>query len=147
MPILQYIKGSAVNPIIKPAIIAHICNNIGGWGKGFVLALSSKWKQPEKEYRKLKEYILGNVQFVSVEDGIIVANMIAQHDIKPTNGEPPIRYDALKTCLVKVYEKAIETNSIVCGPKFGSGLAGGDWNKIEQIILEAMKTSTCIYYL
>ncbi|MEV6001124.1 Appr-1-p processing protein, partial [Streptomyces griseomycini] len=24
-------------------VIAHVCNDIGGWGKGFVLAVSRRW--------------------------------------------------------------------------------------------------------
>lgn len=38
-----YLKGDATNPIAKGnKIIAHICNDAGGWGKGFVLAISRK---------------------------------------------------------------------------------------------------------
>ena len=33
-------------------VIAHICNDGGGWGKGFVLAVSARWPEPEREYRK-----------------------------------------------------------------------------------------------
>lgn len=32
--------------------ITHICNNIGGWGKGFVMALSKRYPQAEKAYRE-----------------------------------------------------------------------------------------------
>ena len=48
-----YIKGDATSPI-SPGnkIITHICNDIGGWGKGFVLALSKKWKVTEEADRK-----------------------------------------------------------------------------------------------
>lgn len=44
-----YIKGDATSPI-SPGnkIITHICNDIGGWGKGFVLALSKNGKLPKK---------------------------------------------------------------------------------------------------
>jgi hypothetical protein len=31
--------------------IAHVCNDRGGWGKGFVMAISQRWPQPEMEYR------------------------------------------------------------------------------------------------
>jgi hypothetical protein len=31
-------------------LIAHICNDIGGWGKGFVLAISIRWPQPDAAY-------------------------------------------------------------------------------------------------
>lgn len=50
---LQFIQGDATDPQAKGnRIIAHICNNLGGWGKGFVLAISERWPQPEEEYRR-----------------------------------------------------------------------------------------------
>ena len=52
MSTINYIKGDATCPQGKGnKIICHICNDVGGWGKGFVLAVSKKWKQPEAEYR------------------------------------------------------------------------------------------------
>lgn len=49
---INYIKGDATNPVgDEPKIIVHVCNDIGGWGKGFVMALSNKWKEPETQYR------------------------------------------------------------------------------------------------
>ena len=73
-----FLKGDATSPNMEGIkIIAHICNDIGGWGKGFVLALSKRWQQPEKEYRKwFKEglkFHLGGVQFVQVRVDILVA--------------------------------------------------------------------------
>ncbi len=50
---IKYIKGDATSPQAKGTkIIAHICNDLGGWGKGFVLAISKRWKEPESSYRK-----------------------------------------------------------------------------------------------
>lgn len=54
-----YLKGDATNPQTEGnKIIAHICNDLGGWGKGFVLAISRRWKKPENEYRKCMFMIL-----------------------------------------------------------------------------------------
>ncbi len=136
---IKYIKGDATNPIGDGnKIIIHVCNDIGGWGRGFVLALSNRWSKPEEEYLNWYEsnvnFELGEVQFVQVEDDLWVANMIAQHNIIPINNIPPIRYEAVKECLKKVAIKAKELNASVHAPRFGSGLAGGDWNKIEELI-------------
>ena len=41
---LNIIKGDATKPEglgEKPIIIPHVCNNIGGWGSGFVVALNN----------------------------------------------------------------------------------------------------------
>lgn len=63
---ILYIKGDATAPIGSGVkVITHICNDIGGWGKGFVLALSKKWKMPEEAYRQWyksqEEFTLGAV--------------------------------------------------------------------------------------
>lgn len=51
MPI-QYTTGDATQPLADGAkIICHVCNDIGGWGAGFVVALSRKWSEPERAYR------------------------------------------------------------------------------------------------
>ncbi|RKW18275.1 MAG: Appr-1-p processing protein, partial [Capnocytophaga sp.] len=44
---IKYIKADATFPQSEGnIIIPHICNDIGAWGKGFVLALSKRWKAP-----------------------------------------------------------------------------------------------------
>ncbi|WP_299135612.1 macro domain-containing protein [uncultured Tenacibaculum sp.] len=137
---IKYIKGNATKPIgNENKIIVHICNDIGGWGKGFVLAISKKWKKPEEEYREWykseESFKLGAVQFVKVENNLWVANLIGQHKIrKDSTGTPPIRYKAIEQGLKKVQEKAKELNASVHMPRIGCGLAGGSWDKIEPII-------------
>jgi O-acetyl-ADP-ribose deacetylase (regulator of RNase III) len=153
---IKYIIGDATNPQGEGnKIIPHVCNDKNRWGAGFVLALSRRWDAPEKVYRAEKNYVLGNVQIVQVEPDITVINMITQHDVKATfvpfakgvTAAPPIRYDALKTCLQKVNEYAKEHNATVHGPRFGAGLSGGDWNIIEQIIKETITVHVTIYDL
>lgn len=115
---ITYIKGDATCPQAKGnRIICHVCNDIGGWGKGFVLALSRLWPESEAAYRawyaagKDGAFGLGEVQFVPVEPYIWVANMVAQRGIKRGSSGPPIRYEAVETCLGKVGEKAVELSA------------------------------------
>ncbi len=141
MPDIAYIKGDATCPQAKGIkIICHVCNDIGGWGKGFVLALSKRWELPETSYRawyaagKSGGFALGVVQFVPVESYIWVANMIGQKGIKRGSSGPPIRYDAIAACLLQVAAKAHELGASVHMPRIGCGLAGGDWSKVEPLI-------------
>ena len=47
-----YLTGDATCPQARGVkVIAHVCNDLGGWGKGFVLAISERWALPEAEYR------------------------------------------------------------------------------------------------
>lgn len=49
---ITYLKDDATCPQAKGnRVICHICNDIGGWGKGFVLVLSRRWPEPEAGYR------------------------------------------------------------------------------------------------
>lgn len=149
---IQYVKGDATVPAGSGTkVIVHICNDIGKWGKGFVLAVSKHWPQPESEYRasfaRSPKPKLGDVQFVDVGDGIYVANMIGQHGIaKGTKGEPPIRYEAVRQGLEKVIAFAMQHNASVHMPRIGCGLAGGTWEKIEPIISKTLDSISVTVY-
>ena len=69
-----YLKGDTISPqasVIKT--IEHICNDIGGWSKGFVLAISKRWSEPEKAYREWNrnraknDFALGSIQIIQVK--------------------------------------------------------------------------------
>ncbi|BDD09493.1 Appr-1-p processing protein [Fulvitalea axinellae] len=138
---IKYIKGDATSPQGKGVkVIVHICNNIGGWGKGFVLAISKRWKEPEANYRKWhrerakNDFELGNVQIVQVEKYIHIVNLIGQQGIKTGSKGVPVRYEAIEAGLEKVALFAIENEASVHMPRIGCGLAGGKWNQIEPLI-------------
>lgn len=140
---IAYKTGDATRPEESPALIVHVCNNVGAWGAGFVLALSKLDKNPERAYRSWAlngidesgyRFELGSTQFCSFgKTGDVVANMIAQDNLSRRIG-PPIDYDALDDCLSDVAAYASRHNLPVVGPKFGAGIAGGDWTIIEGFI-------------
>jgi hypothetical protein len=147
---VTYVKGDATSPV-GPGVklLCHIVNNRGAWGAGFVLALSKKWKEPELIYRMSPKLKLGDVQIISVEDKIIVVNMIAQTLLRVPNhfNKIPLDYDALRKCLMAVNKIAVEYKLTVHGPRFGSGLAGGNWKVIEGMINEIILVPVYIYDL
>lgn len=135
----RYVLGDATDPYGDgKIIIAHVCNDVRAWGAGFVLALSRRWPQPERAYRKLAmqrgALKLGTVQMVPVTDRITVANMIAQHGIYAQEGVPPIRYDALEACLDIVASHAKAATASVHMPRIGCGLAGGTWDQVGPLV-------------
>jgi O-acetyl-ADP-ribose deacetylase (regulator of RNase III) len=140
---ITFVRGDATRPQAPgPNIIAHVCNDLGRWGKGFVLAITSRWAEPEQAYRKWSKdpqgFRLGAVQFVQVEEDVWIANMIGQHGLRTTGGEPPIRYGAVEECLAAVAAKAKEMGASVHMPRIGCGLAGGKWEAIEPLIVQAL---------
>jgi O-acetyl-ADP-ribose deacetylase (regulator of RNase III) len=140
MSTINYIKGDVLSPIGDgKKIIMHVVNNLGGWGKGFVVSLSKKWQEPENQYRKWyaskQDFNLGSVQFIEVDPGLYVANMLAQHGYRYNNSNPPvIKMSNLESCLRKVYTFAQENNLSIHAPKIGAGLAGLDWQDVEELI-------------
>jgi O-acetyl-ADP-ribose deacetylase (regulator of RNase III) len=143
---LYSVQGDATHPVGDgPKIIVHVVNDVGVWGAGFVLALSKRWSDLKEIYREYHQKTLGSVQFVFVEDDILVANMCAQHGLG--RHTKPIRYDALRRCLMIVNERAESIGATIHGPRFGAGLAGGDWETIESIIQEVCTVPVYIYDL
>ena len=145
MSSLTYVVGDATAPPSgAPAIIAHVCNDVGQWGRGFVLALSRRWTEPEEAYlrwhrdRADNDFGLGAVQLVRVEPGLFVANMVAQKGILPDAGIPPIRYEAVGSCLQQLAVLAARHSAIVHMPRIGCGLAGGTWDRVEPLIVERL---------
>lgn len=145
MTSIAYVTGDATNPQGDgPKIICHICNDRGVWGKGFVLALSRRWKEPEAEYRawasarRPSGFGLGAVQLVQVESSVWVASMIAQHGVGRSSFGPPIRYVAVEECLKKVADEATRLGATVHMPRIGCGLAQGRWDRIEPLIEEQL---------
>ncbi len=139
---IRYVTGDATNPLASGhKIIAHICNDIGKWGAGFVMAVSAKWpavRQSYLEWYKLKEFGLGQVLYVQVRADITIANMVAQAGIRTGSKGPPIRYDALEGCLTDVAKTAAAWTpaSSLHMPRIGCGLAGGKWSSVATILLK-----------
>lgn len=164
---IHYIKGDATQPVGDgPKLIVHICNDIGAWGAGFVMAISRKWKQPESEYRRwhlafvdhtidgsdcpTTKYIgppfrLGEIQIVNVSKETSVVNMIAQHGIGA--GWNRVVDWALEECLARVslFTRTSPIKSIHM-PKIGTGLAGANWKKdILPLIEKTMGGDIDVY--
>lgn len=151
---IEYVTGDATEPQGEgPKIIAHICNDEGAWGAGFVMALSAKCGSPERVYRHMKEWKLGSVSVANFAPNVQVANMIAQEGFGSYIGGrwvAPIRYAHLATCLIKL-RNLVAHNTSVHMPRIGCGLAGGEWDKIETlvrvILCEASNIPVTVYDL
>jgi O-acetyl-ADP-ribose deacetylase (regulator of RNase III) len=155
MSVIRFQLGDATSPSLAGnKVICHVCNDIGGWGKGFVLAISKRWPQPETAYRAWyrdrnnNDFTLGAAQLVQVEPEIWVANMIGQHGVRHDRGKPPIRYEAIESALGRVAAEAKKLQATIHMPRIGCGLAGGTWDQIEPIIQRCLCSNgieVCVY--
>jgi hypothetical protein len=130
-------------------IVPHVCNNINSFGAGFAGAVAKHYPSVKENYHLLGNSFLKNnlgyTQFVEVAKDktyghkLIFANMIAQNGTISSNNPRPLNYLALAKSMVGV-GKYIQNNFDkdsrvqIHAPKFGCGLAGGNWNFISELI-------------
>lgn len=67
---IEYLRGDATAALGSGSrILVHVCNDVGKWGKGFVLAISRRWNLPELQFKAWfrgetgQPFALGEVQF------------------------------------------------------------------------------------
>ena len=146
---LKYIVGDATNPVGNGAkIIAHIVNDAGKFGAGFSGQLSRKFPVVGSRYHNWfaglghePPFWPGTIQLIEADkdNRIYVANMLAQSGVKySTTKRDLVMYDMLRNCLSIVGIMSQGIDATVHMPMIGTGLAGGDWNKIEFIINEEL---------
>jgi|2_EtaG_2_1085320.scaffolds.fasta_scaffold32443_3 hypothetical protein len=127
-------------------VIPHVCNDVGAWGAGFVVPLGKNFPKAKSGYLDWfktgwkmggSPFLLGENQWIRINDQVSIMNMVAQkacgHD---STGRPPVRYTALSRCMQQVGSLARSLDVEIHAPAFGSDLAGGDWNFIEELIKE-----------
>jgi O-acetyl-ADP-ribose deacetylase (regulator of RNase III) len=106
----------------------------------------------------------GHIQVFAVKvhigGGIYVCNLIGQHQTgihqfhfknNVVIEYPPVLYDAITLGLLKL-RKHVEdcynyVDKSICMPRIGCGLAGGEWNKIEECIHTAFEGSEIPIYV
>ncbi len=148
---INYIKGDLFKS--KDDVLVHGCNcfcTMGGGVAKFIkqyypLAYMADCKTRPSDKDKLGSYTFVELKhYFYPERMITIVNAYTQYDFY--GKDDLFEYDAFRTVLKKI-KKEFSENSI-CMPKIGAGLAGGDWNRIEQIINEEFPDKQInIYYL
>jgi hypothetical protein len=68
----------------------------------------------------------------------IIANM-ATHDTYGKTGVH-VDYDAVRLCFEQVLDFCVAGGHGLAIPKVGCGLAGGEWDKVEEILRDCLAT-------
>lgn len=141
--IIKYIKDDIRNTPLK--YIAHGVNCQNTMGSGVAKALFDKWPQVKEQYHSFmqegfsfnrsKEDFLGTYQdAIEVEPGKYVLNLFTQLNYG-YDGTRFVNYNAVLTSLrLSLYRYEIKQIAI---PKIGCGLAGGNWEFMEQLLTDA----------
>jgi O-acetyl-ADP-ribose deacetylase (regulator of RNase III) len=135
---MHYAIGDATLPQGNgPRVIAHVCNNRGGFGSGFAAAVAKRYPAARNEYKQqIHSLHLGEAQFVAVGTGLWMANLIAQDGYATAWHKCALRYDDLALCLELLARFCRERSARVVCPRIGTGLAGGSWDKVSALLVE-----------
>lgn len=135
---ITYIKEFLDPKLVKcdgVTIIPHVANNIGVMGAGFARTLRIAYPKIYSDYRRSK-MLLGNNVYSYVGDNKLVVSMIAQRGLFSKNNPVPLQMEALSACLdnLRLIMLLIAGHKEVHAPRFGAGLARGNWNDIEPLL-------------
>lgn len=146
---IRYVTDDATRPKAREnehVILPHVCNAVGGWGKGFVGPLGRRYPLAQASYRawyagrlhNAPPFRLGAVLMVPVAPRLTIAHMIAQTFIKRGRiALIPLSYLALMECLETVAKHAANDGATLHMPRIGTGLAGGTWSEVSRTIENA----------
>jgi len=122
-------------------LIVHGCNCFNTMGSGIAKSIKNRWAAAYyADFDTIKGDIkkLGNYSYadVSISSGSLrIINAYTQYDLGTQKVQ--IDYEAL-TLVLRKLNKLYPIQRIGL-PKIGSGLAGGDWNRIKDIIKTELK--------
>jgi O-acetyl-ADP-ribose deacetylase (regulator of RNase III) len=137
--ITKYVKGSILDTELK--YIAHGVNCQNKMGSGVAKVLFDAYPEVKSQYHEhcktelnfgsTPKDALGTVRLVYVGNDRYVANCFTQ-EFYGYDGKRYVNYFAVADCFYKLAE--VWKGQILAIPKIGCGLAGGDWNFMEQLI-------------
>lgn len=162
----RIVKRISSEKLGSSVIVPHVCNNIDVFNGGFAAAVASHYPVVKENYHLLgKTFLknnLGHTQFIEIPSKnkyghkIVFANMIAQNGLPDRNKKRCLNYAALVRCMVSVssfirqhqdQNKNIEPVTFeIHAPKFGSGIAGGNWNFISDLIEDLWSSYSVFVY-
>lgn len=135
-----------IGDVVQPygsGLILQVVNDVGAYGAGVSGAIGKRWGKVATEYKRLaqcgsKEFSLGFVQFVYIDPDFEVANMVAQKGLRGKDNPHPLQIPHLIHCLQTVsrYAKENQHKRIHVPYGIGCGLAGGNWQEVEKILID-----------
>lgn len=134
-------------------LIAHGANCFCTFGAGIALAIKKAFPEAYSEDLKTQKGAIEKLGTFSLCEchlpsgkTLKVANLYTQYfwggpsEFKDSS---EVRYNAIRKSLESL-KKAIPENTRIGLPRIGAGLAGGDWDKISQIIEEIFPEASIV---
>jgi len=124
-------------------LILHSVNAQGVMGSGVAKAIRNKWPEVYEAYRTHVQgsAAMGKVQFVSIEDGLYVANLWGQ-EFFGNDGKVYADPNAIAKGLATAFEFCDDYNLELKMPKIGGKLGGLNW---ETQVLPTINRLMIVY--
>jgi hypothetical protein len=138
---INYLRGDALSrQSAGPVVVAQVVNDAtANWGgRGFASGVRGRLPQVQDDFKRWAQinraqFRLGNSRLSTVDADFSVFSMICQEGYGLSE-QPRLRYGALQRCLVELAAAARKLSASVQMPRIGAGLAGGEWEIIEELI-------------
>lgn len=137
---LEIINGDILGSNVD--YICHQVNCMNVMGAGIAKVIYTRFPEVKLEYHELCRQVnsaydlLGRVQIVSpLDTSVKIINIFGQLNYGRSIGHLYTRYDALEKAFLKI-------NQICAGKRiafpygFGCGLAGGNWETVERLMIK-----------
>ncbi len=149
---MQYVKGDITT--VTEGLVIHGVNCQRAMGSGVAKSIKDKWPVVYRDYMSIKQgkEVLGKVQFVAIDEKLVVANCFTQEFF---GGDPGVVYadiNAVRTCLAMAFAFAAINDVPLYSPKIASLRAGLDWETEVVPVFEEMEAlfpmvDVTIYYV
>lgn len=132
---ITIVKGNLLDA--KEDIIAHQVNVYGIMGAGVAYQIANKYPKVNELYKQQcelqedKKRLIGTL-YVCEEHNKKIANLFSQNTIADRYGNLT-NYEALDKCFSRLNLMGL---SVAIPYKIGCGIAGGDWDKVMDIIID-----------
>lgn len=123
-------------------IIAHGVNTRGVFGAGLAKKISQKYPIVKEAYSRKDGYVLGDVQIVTINNGLVIANCFTQNnygrDKHIKYASPNAIYNSLSLTAALMRGTTYLSNGLYI-PHIGCGLGGLDWDNDVIHIVEKLE--------
>ena len=133
------------NGLLAPkGVFVQGCNAQGVMGSGIAKEIKSMHPEVFEIYKRAereKGLKLGSVSYLEVRPDFIIVNGITQEFYGREPGRVYVSYGAIESVFEQAGKLAKEFNLPLIFPLIGSGLGGGDWKVISEIINRVVDSS------
>ncbi len=145
---IHYVIGDATEMLFgdpdAKKILAHVCNDQGGFGAGIAGQIAKKWPFVKKVYQSYP-HVLETNQLIKIERDKFICNMIAQKGFS-TKTYAACNLEALAKCLWLLDNTlSLAENIEVHTCRLGCGLGGRKWPEIEPLLQKYITHPIYVY--